>query len=88
MDGEFKRRRRRHLYRSLATALAEANRPGEAGKYLAQLLFIEKGGLTTILQILALGVWPKKFNNINARLYRIKASFMYRIRQMIAGIHA
>jgi glycosyltransferase involved in cell wall biosynthesis len=88
MDGEFKRRRRRHLYRSLAAALVEADRPGEAGKYLARLLFREKGGLTTILQILALGVWPKNYNNINAKLYRIKASFVYRIRRLIAGIYA
>jgi glycosyltransferase involved in cell wall biosynthesis len=88
MDGEFKRRRRRHLYRSLAAALVEADRPGEAGKYLAQLLFREKGGLTTVLQILALGVWPKKFNYINAKLYRIKASFVYRIRRLIAWIYA
>jgi teichuronic acid biosynthesis glycosyltransferase TuaG len=88
MDSEFKRSRRRHLYRSLAAALVEADRPGEAGKYLAQLLFREKGGLTTILQILALGVWPKKFNYINAKLYRIKASFVYRIRRLIAWIYA
>jgi teichuronic acid biosynthesis glycosyltransferase TuaG len=83
MDGEFKRRRRRHLYRSLAAALTEADRPGEAGKYLAQLLFREKGGLTTILQILALGVWPKKFNDVSAQLYRIEASFSYRIERPI-----
>ena len=88
MDGGFKRRRRRHLYRSLAAALVEADKPGEAGKYLAQLLFREKGGLTTILLILALGVWPKKFNNVNAWLYRIKASFVYRIRRLMAGTYA
>jgi teichuronic acid biosynthesis glycosyltransferase TuaG len=79
MGREFKRRRRRHLYRGLAAALAEADRPGEAGKYLAQLLFGEKGGLTTMLQILALGVWPKKFNSVSAQLYRVEASFSYRV---------
>lgn len=78
-EGALERGRLRSLHRDLAAALVAAGRTAEARKCLLQLLYKEKRGLITLLQILALSVSPNSFKKISDGLYRIDASFSYRI---------
>jgi glycosyltransferase involved in cell wall biosynthesis len=86
MGDELKLARLRSLYRNLALALADDGKPAEARKRLRQLLFREKWGLTTRLQIIALGVMPNRYNYISKHLCRIEASLSYRIGRPITRI--
>jgi glycosyltransferase involved in cell wall biosynthesis len=86
MNAELKLARLRSLYRNLALALADDGKPAEARQCLRQLLISEKGGLTTRLQILALGILPGRFNYISNQLCRIEASISYRIGRPITRI--
>src|SRR5262249_26220614 len=87
LDARLKRERLRPLYRNLVRALFDEGRASEARRSLQRLLLIEKGGLTTLLQIIAVSAIPSRLNLISDHLYRVEASISYRIRRLITQAH-